>query len=96
MTDHAPADDGRDVSGDGRKPAPTPVPPEDPKGRADPKMREDPKGRENPTEHEDPKEHVEDDAPLIPDRSSDDSDVGWGDGDDSNDERLRRDVPPHW
>jgi hypothetical protein len=84
MTDHAPADDGRDASGDGGKPAPTPDP------------HEDPKGRENPTEHEDPKEHVEDDAPLIPDRSSDDSDVGWGDGDDSNDERLRRDVPPHW
>lgn len=37
-----------------------------------------------------------DDSPLIPDRSADDSDVGWNDGSDSNDERLRRDVPPHW
>jgi hypothetical protein len=37
-----------------------------------------------------------DDAPLIPERSRDDSDAGWNDGPDSNDERLRRDVPPHW
>ncbi len=37
-----------------------------------------------------------DDTPLIPERSPDDSDVGWNDGPDSNDERLRRDVPPHW
>jgi hypothetical protein len=30
-------------------------------------------------------------------RSADDSDVGWqAVGDDSNDDRLRRDVPPHW
>lgn len=38
-----------------------------------------------------------DDAPLIPDRSADDTDAGWGDrGSDSNDDRLLRDVPPHW
>ncbi len=38
-----------------------------------------------------------DDAPLIPDRSADDSDTGWGEsGSDSNDDRLLRDVPPHW
>ena len=37
-----------------------------------------------------------DGAPLIPERSRDDSDAGWNDGPDSNDERLRRDVPPHW
>ncbi len=29
-------------------------------------------------------------------RSADDSDVGWGDTDGSNDERLRREKPPHW
>jgi hypothetical protein len=40
---------------------------------------------------------VVDDAPLIPDRSADDSDTGWGDDrGDSNDDRLLRDVPPHW
>jgi hypothetical protein len=39
----------------------------------------------------------QDDAPLIPDRSADDTDTGWGDRDsDSNDDRLLRDVPPHW
>jgi hypothetical protein len=37
-----------------------------------------------------------DDAPLIPERSRDETDAGWNDGPDSNDERLRRDVPPHW
>ena len=35
-------------------------------------------------------------APLVPRRASDDSAVGWHESDDSNDERLRRDVPPHW
>lgn len=39
---------------------------------------------------------VIDDSPLIPERSADDSDVGWHEGSDSNDERLLRDVPPHW
>ncbi|MGV8978080.1 MAG: hypothetical protein ACOH17_08540 [Cellulomonas sp.] len=39
---------------------------------------------------------VVDDSPLIPDRSADDSDTGWHEGPDSNDERLLRDVPPHW
>ena len=36
--------------------------------------------------------------PVIPARSADDSDVGWHQtaGDSTNDERLRRDVPPHW
>ncbi|GEA89746.1 hypothetical protein CCE01nite_36950 [Cellulomonas cellasea] len=37
------------------------------------------------------------DAPLIPTRSADDSDAGWGErADDGNDDRLLRDVPPHW
>ncbi|MEX0914007.1 MAG: hypothetical protein WDZ57_03555, partial [Demequina sp.] len=38
------------------------------------------------------------DRPLIPTESWDDSDEGWGDPDtqDSRDEQLRRDKPPHW
>jgi hypothetical protein len=41
--------------------------------------------------------HPAPDAPLIPTRSSDDSDTGWGERpDDANDDRLLRDVPPHW
>ncbi|GAA2726759.1 hypothetical protein [Cellulomonas aerilata] len=37
--------------------------------------------------------------PSVDLRSADDTDVGWqpdAAGLDSNDERLRRDVPPHW
>ncbi len=35
--------------------------------------------------------------PAVPGRSLDDSDLGWGDrADDSNDERLRQNRPPHW
>jgi hypothetical protein len=34
--------------------------------------------------------------PAIPVRSADDSDVGWGESSDANDDRLRRDKPPHW
>ncbi|MDC7123107.1 hypothetical protein OMK64_16365 [Cellulomonas fimi] len=33
---------------------------------------------------------------ALPLRALDDSDVGWGREPDSNDERLRRDRPPHW
>jgi hypothetical protein len=38
-----------------------------------------------------------DDLVILPDRSADDSDTGWGDprrGD--NDERLLAERPPHW
>jgi len=35
--------------------------------------------------------------PTVAFRSKDDSDLGWGGGpDDSNDDRLRQDKPPHW
>lgn len=34
--------------------------------------------------------------PLLPDVSSDEQDVGWGDRPEpDDDERLRREVPPH-
>ncbi|RYV50392.1 hypothetical protein [Pengzhenrongella frigida] len=35
---------------------------------------------------------------ATPGQSTDDTDVGWHEssGDSSNDDRLRRDVPPHW
>lgn len=29
-------------------------------------------------------------------RAKDDTDAAWNDRDDGNDERLRRDKPPHW
>jgi hypothetical protein len=37
--------------------------------------------------------------PVLPDRSADDRDIGWGPagaGDDDNDDRLERERPPHW
>lgn len=35
--------------------------------------------------------------PVVPRRSVDDSDVGWGDREPgSNDDRLSQDKPPHW
>ncbi|MCG2799180.1 MAG: hypothetical protein L6367_11640 [Cellulomonas sp.] len=38
-----------------------------------------------------------DEESALPVRSLDDGDLGWGGhGDDSNDDRLRQDVPPHW
>lgn len=33
---------------------------------------------------------------AVPLRAADDSDVGWGERDDANDDRLRQDKPPHW
>jgi hypothetical protein len=38
------------------------------------------------------------DLEILPDQTRDDTDEGWGDwqGQDSNDSRLREDVPPHW
>ena len=35
--------------------------------------------------------------PLLPSRSSDETDVGWGERPEPDDEdRLRQDRPPHW
>lgn len=34
--------------------------------------------------------------PVVPRRSADDEDTGWGETPTGNDERLLRDVPPHW
>ena len=37
------------------------------------------------------------DRPVLPLRSLDDSDTGWGERDEpDDDERLRQDRPPHW
>lgn len=35
------------------------------------------------------------DGPVLP-GSPDDEDTGWGEASSGNDERLLRDVPPHW
>ncbi len=38
-----------------------------------------------------------DDAPLLPDQTSDDTDAGWGERPAGRDDyRLRDERPPHW
>jgi hypothetical protein len=38
-----------------------------------------------------------DDRPVLPVRSEDDSDTGWGEAPEPDDaERWQRDRPPHW
>jgi hypothetical protein len=39
---------------------------------------------------------LDDEPPLLSDRSRDDTDTGWGERSWSNDDRLREDRPPHW
>ena len=39
---------------------------------------------------------VDDDAPVLPDQTRDDTDQGWGERAGSNDDRLLEDRPPHW
>jgi hypothetical protein len=39
---------------------------------------------------------TEDDAPILAEQTRDDTDRGWGERSDSNDERLLADRPPHW
>jgi hypothetical protein len=38
-----------------------------------------------------------DDEPVLPAKSREDTDAGWGEPDEpDDDERLNRDRPPHW
>ena len=41
---------------------------------------------------------LDDDMPVLPDQTSDDTDLGWGEwrGGRSDEDRLREDRPPHW
>jgi hypothetical protein len=41
---------------------------------------------------------LDDDIPVLPDQTSDDTDTGWGEwrGEESDDDRLLADRPPHW
>ncbi|WP_198348086.1 hypothetical protein [Plantactinospora sp. KBS50] len=38
----------------------------------------------------------DDEAPALPEQSTDDTDRGWGERATSNDDRLHEDRPPHW
>jgi hypothetical protein len=39
---------------------------------------------------------VDDDQPVLPDQTRDDTDSGWGERDSHNDDRLLEDRPPHY
>lgn len=39
---------------------------------------------------------ADDDQPVLPDQTRDDTDRGWGEGAGSNDQRLLDERPPHW
>jgi hypothetical protein len=38
----------------------------------------------------------DDDQPVLATQTRDDTDHGWGERTDSNDQRLLEDRPPHW
>ena len=41
-------------------------------------------------------EFESEEAPLLPEQTRDDTERGWGRQDESNDDRLLADRPPHW
>ena len=38
----------------------------------------------------------DDGEPMLPEQTRDDTDRGWGERADGNDDRLREERPPHW
>ena len=48
------------------------------------------------TDDEDREVLLTDDFAILPDQTSDDTDAGWGERADRNDERLLAERPPHW
>jgi hypothetical protein len=65
--------------------------PDDPGGKPAPSVR-------SPADKPAPSVRSPADKPALPVRSRDDSDVGWGERPepDDDDERLYRERPPHW
>jgi hypothetical protein len=41
-------------------------------------------------------DRLADDEPILAAQTRDDTDYGWGERSDSNDQRLLEDRPPHW
>jgi hypothetical protein len=41
-------------------------------------------------------ELIDDDDPVLPEQTRDDTDRGWGEWAASNDDRLLAERPPHW
>jgi hypothetical protein len=55
-----------------------------------------PSGPESGSSDEQREVAFEDDQPVLPDQTRDDTDRGWGEDRDSNDRRLLDERPPHW
>ena len=52
--------------------------------------------RERNAQPAEPRDPTRDDPPLLPDLTSDERDVGWGDAPEpDDDQRYLREVPPH-
>lgn len=49
-----------------------------------------------PRQNEPAPDKPADEQPVVPTRSRDDSDEGWGERARGNDDRLYEDRPPHW
>jgi hypothetical protein len=43
-----------------------------------------------------PVDIADDEAPPLPEQTSDDTDEGWAEPSSSNDDRLLAERPPHW
>jgi hypothetical protein len=48
------------------------------------------------THDEDREVQLTDEFVILPDQTSDDTDAGWGERSERNDERLLAERPPHW
>ena len=47
--------------------------------------------------HDDDREvDLDEELTILPDQTRDDTDAGWGEPHQSNDDRLLGDRPPHW
>lgn len=52
---------------------------------------------ERPASDDDRVVHLtDDDAPVLPDQTADDTDRGWGEWSGADDDRLLNERPPHW
>jgi hypothetical protein len=59
-------------------------------------VKSDPPDRPQPSDDDRLVDLADDDAPLLPEQTRDDTDRGWGDPPSSNDDRLLVERPPHW
>lgn len=60
-------------------------------------MTKNPPASDPPDKPDKPDKNRRPEKPALPDRSGDETDVGWGDRPEpDDDDRLNGDRPPHW